>query len=80
VYCKFLAPVRYDDIVIIETSIDDSIKGGMKFGYRLLIESSGKVSATGYTRHACVDRNSRVVRPPKFLQEVAVRVVENTGR
>lgn len=75
VYCKFLAPVRYDDILVIETSIDKSIKGGMKFDYRLLIENSGRIRATGYTRHACVDHKGRVVRPPKFLKEVAARIV-----
>ncbi len=33
VYCKFLAPIQYDDMLVIETSLDTGVKGGMKFDY-----------------------------------------------
>ena len=74
VHCKFIAPIQYDDVLVIETSIDPAIKGGMKFDYKLFVQDNGKVSARGYTKHACVDKNGRVVRPPEFLKKAVARV------
>ena len=70
VYCKFTAPAQYDDVIEIETTIDSSVKGGMKFDYSISREYDDKVVATGYTKHACVNQNGHVVRPPGFLTEL----------
>lgn len=78
-YCRFLAPVRYDELLVVETVIDAGFRGGMKFDYRLRAETEDKPRATGYTRHACVDGGGRVVRPPAFLREVTARVLETGG-
>jgi len=66
-FCKYIAPVKYDDILQIETALDTRIKAGMKFDYTIFSEDGKKNLAKGYTKHACVDRNGRVVRPPEFL-------------
>lgn len=70
VFCKFLNPVRYDDILIIETSLDTRVRAGMKFDYRLLNEDETEPIANGYTQHAFMDKKGRVVRPPAFLRKV----------
>ena len=71
VFCKYLQPVRYDDVVVIETSLDESVKGGMKFDYRLFKEGDADtVIATGHTKHACLDKSGKVVRPPGFIREL----------
>jgi acyl-CoA thioester hydrolase len=75
-HCKFIAPVAYDDVLIIETVIDAGVKGGMKFDYTLLTRDDEKIRARGFTKHACVDRNGRVIRPPAFLREAVARIVE----
>ncbi len=66
-HCKFSSPSQYDDILVIETSIDTRYRVGMKFDYKVFSENHEKLLATGYTKHACVDNSGRVVRPPKFL-------------
>ncbi|MCG6894375.1 MAG: acyl-CoA thioesterase [Desulfobacteraceae bacterium] len=71
-HCRFQSPVRYDDLLIVETTVDPKVRGGMKFDYRLLVEGDERLCATGYTRHACVGADGRVSRPPAFLME-AVR-------
>ena len=73
VHCRFNAPSRYDDILVIETSLDTRIRASMKFDYRVFNENNEKLLASGYTKHACVDRNGRVVRPPKFLMDVIAK-------
>ena len=69
VYCKFITSVQYDDLLVIETSIDPGIKGGMKFDYHLFNDDGQKAVAKGYTKHPCVDSEGRVLRPPRFLRE-----------
>jgi acyl-CoA thioester hydrolase len=70
VHCKFNAPSQYDDILVIETSLDPGVKAGLKFDYRILSEDGAKVLANGYTIHACVNSNGQLVRPPQFLLSV----------
>lgn len=70
VFCKFKSSVQYDDILLIETSIDPKVKAGMKFEYHLSIEDGQGVVAEGYTKHAFMNPSGRVVRPPAFLTEI----------
>jgi acyl-CoA thioester hydrolase len=69
-YCKFNSPSQYDDILLIETSIDKRYRAGMKFDYQIFSENGDKLLASGYTKHACVNGGGRVVRPPKFLLDL----------
>ena len=69
VHCKFTASAQYDDLLIIETTVDHKVKGVIKFDYRILSEDGKTIIAKGYTKHPCLDSNGRVVRPPKFLVE-----------
>jgi acyl-CoA thioester hydrolase len=68
-FCKFRQPVRYDDLIMIETALDESVRAGMKFNYSLLDEGGSVLLAEGYTRHACVNSAGRVVRPPALLTD-----------
>jgi acyl-CoA thioester hydrolase len=70
VHCKFSSPSQYDDVLIIETSLDPGVKAGMKFNYRVFSEDTKKLLASGYTKHACVNSKGQVVRPPDFLLKV----------
>ncbi|MFC1515538.1 acyl-CoA thioesterase [Thermodesulfobacteriota bacterium] len=72
-HCKFISPSQYDDILVIETSLDTSVKAGMKFDYRVFSQNGEKLLARGHTKHACVDRNGKVVRPPEFLAKLKNR-------
>ena len=70
VFCKFHNPLQYDDILVIETSLDTKLRAGMKFDYRLLYEDRETIAAAGYTKHAFLDGNGRVVRPPAYLRKI----------
>lgn len=69
-HAKFTTPAQYDDVIVIETVLDTTVKGGIKFDYRIYREEGGALLAQGYTKHACVDKNGRVVRPPQFIREL----------
>lgn len=65
--CKYAAPAKYDDLLIIETRLDAGYKGGLKIHYRILSQNGETLHATGFTRHAFMNTQGRVIRPPKFI-------------
>lgn len=69
-YCKYSVPARYDDFLTIETSLDSRLKGAIKFDYRIFGEDEKTLLAQGYTKHACLNREGKVVRPPQFIKEI----------
>lgn len=69
-YCKYTAPAKYDDLLLIEATLDPTVKGGVKFLYRIFREDDMALLAQGYTTHPCVNQDGRVVRPPQFIREV----------
>ena len=70
IFCKYAVPAKYDDLLTIETSLDTRVKGAIKFDYRIWSEDGKTLLAQGYTKHACLNRMGKVVRPPAFIKEV----------
>ncbi len=67
VFCKFIFSARYDDLIIIEATIDPAVRAGVKFDYRILLPDGDRLLANGYTKHAFLDARGKVVRPPGFF-------------
>lgn len=72
-HCRFKAPSQYDDLLIIETSLDMGVRGSMKFNYKVYSADESRLLAHGYTKHACVDASGRVIRPPDFILAVIAK-------
>lgn len=70
VYCKFVDSARYDDLIVIETAVDGSLRAGMKFNYRILRKDDEAELVQGFTKHAYVERSGRVIRPPRFIIDI----------
>jgi acyl-CoA thioester hydrolase len=62
---SYRTPARYDDVLTVETTIEDVKRASARFVYRIVRE--GEVVATGHTLHACVDLEGRVRRMPQDL-------------
>ncbi len=74
-HCKYSIPAKYDDILVIETSLDTKIKAGLKFDYKVYSEDGKTLLARGYTKHQC-DNGQREVDPsPKRSKE---KIKENS--
>ena len=69
-YCKYLSPAKYDDLLIIETVLDTGLKSAIKFDYQIFNRDDQTLLAQGYTKHACLNCDGKVVRPPKFIKEI----------
>jgi len=70
VHCKYMTPAKYDEVLIIHSSLDMEMKAGLKIDYRITSEDKQTVHVTGYTRHAFLNREGRVIRPPGFMREL----------
>ncbi len=69
-YCKYVDSARYDDLIVIETTVDNSLRAGMKFNYRILRKDDETELVQGFTKHAYLDRSGRVIRPPRFITDI----------
>ena len=67
VSCRYLWPARYDDLIEVMTSIAEVGHVRVRFCYRVVRKSDGKLLATGETRHAALGREGR---PQRISDEV----------
>jgi acyl-CoA thioester hydrolase len=76
-YCS---PARYDDLVVVEASLAEVRRVSARFTYRVVRGET--LLATGFTVHACVDREGRIRRlPPEFLAQLcAGEAISTDGR
>jgi acyl-CoA thioester hydrolase len=63
----YRTPARYDDLLAVETTLVEVRRASARFGYRILRD--GELVVTGYTVHACVDRDGKIQRMPRELLE-----------
>lgn len=62
--CRYSAPARFDDEVIIRTWVEEANPRIVKFAYEMSIAADGRKLASGYTRHIMVDRQFQRTRLP----------------
>lgn len=65
--CRYKAPARYDELLIIETRIVALRSGVVKFAYRLLRSEGFQLLAEAQTTHVVVDgRMQKRTLPDKY--------------
>jgi acyl-CoA thioester hydrolase len=66
--CRYKSPARYDDELLLETTIVGLRRTVIKFGYRLLRPADNKLLAEGETTHVTVNRSMhKVSLPDKYV-------------
>jgi acyl-CoA thioester hydrolase len=78
--CRYKAPARYDDLIVIETRVSAMRASVLKFAYSVYRAGEGfadgselpeKLLATGETTHVIVDRSlERTVLPEKYANVI----------
>jgi acyl-CoA thioester hydrolase len=67
-HLEYKSPVRYDDLVRVESWLDDVRRVGFTVRHRLYVEETGTFVCRGFIRLACVDRAGKVRPiPPEVL-------------
>jgi acyl-CoA thioester hydrolase len=75
--CRYKAPARYDDEVIVRTHLRNVRESLVHFGYELVRMSDGLVLAEGETTHIVTDAEMKVRAIPQKYMKV---FREATGR
>jgi acyl-CoA thioester hydrolase len=72
-HCRYLAPARYDDEIIIRTWLDEVRRRSLTFGYQILRAEDAKVLAEGETIHVVLDAQGRPrTLPPVYAAGLGV--------
>ena len=84
-HIRFKAPARYDDLLTIETRLDQLKKFSLTFHYRILHKEEGReqprLIARGSTTHAAVDRRGKLSKlPPEILERLSALLGQQTGQ
>ena len=73
--CRYYNPAKYDDLLIVQTSIDLEPSARFKIDYELRVSGQKTIIALGYTIHAFQDTSSgKVIRPPKTFVNLLSKV------
>ena len=64
----YKAPSRFDDLLVVETTLSELRSVSMKFSYA--IRRSGTLIAEGYTRLGCIDAQHKLLRIPDHMRDV----------
>jgi acyl-CoA thioester hydrolase len=69
VRCKYKAPARYDDCILVRTRLRNLRESVIHFDYEILREIDGTVLAVGETTHVVVTSEmSKRALPEQYLQ------------
>ncbi|HEY7166987.1 MAG TPA: thioesterase family protein [Candidatus Binatia bacterium] len=80
VNCRYAQSARYDDLIEIATEISSMGRATFVCGYNIRRAPDGAHLASGSTKHACVDRNGRIVRIPEILLEALKKATTKADR
>jgi acyl-CoA thioester hydrolase len=70
VSCRYYRPARYDERLMIETTLTSLGGVTMTFCYRIYRQDDEFLIASGWTKHACVDLQGEVAKMPPNLKDM----------
>lgn len=66
--CRYRAPARYDDEVLVRTQLKNVKESVIHFGYELVRAGDGTVLAEGETTHIVTDSQMKITAlPPRYM-------------
>lgn len=72
---RYHAPARYEDLIVVETTVQAVASRTVTFGYRITRAGTGERLATASTTLVSIDRTGKVTTLPAPLREVLARAV-----
>ncbi len=65
VQCRYRRPAVYDNLLRIETTVESLSRVALRFNYRICLEGERAALASGWTKHACLGRDRKLLRLPE---------------
>jgi acyl-CoA thioester hydrolase len=63
--CRYLAPARFDEEIIVRTWIESAHRRMVMFRYEMRLAANDCKLATGYTKHLFLDRELKQTKLPE---------------
>ena len=63
-HCRYLAPARFDDEIVVKTWLERADPRLLTFAYEIRLAGEDRRLATGFTRHIILDKAFRRARLP----------------
>jgi acyl-CoA thioester hydrolase len=63
--CRYLAPARFDDQVVVRTWVEKASRRMAMFGYQMRLAADDRPLASGYTKHLFLTRDMRPASLPR---------------
>jgi len=78
-YLRYKAPAFYDDLITIAASLVELKKVSCRFHYRITCSRSDReqLLVKGFTNHACINRQGKLMPFPEEVHERISRVWKN---
>ena len=70
VEADYRASAKYEDIVLVRTTVNELRRASFGFSYEVSREADGAVLCTGSTVHACLGKNGRPTPLPAALAKL----------
>ena len=67
VSCRYKAPAHFEDDILIRTAVGSATDRVIRFIYEIRNQRTGKLLATGESKHVVTDRNHRPARLPEHM-------------
>jgi len=78
--CRYKAPARYDDEILVQTCLRGARKRVLVFGYEVNRQADGQMLAEGETVHVITDRDGRPrALPDKYREMFLAGVKARSG-
>jgi acyl-CoA thioester hydrolase len=68
--CRYQAPARYDDLLVIGTEVQEVSRVRLTFAYQVTRDGETNLLCTGTTVHACMGKNGRPARLPDWVAKL----------
>ncbi len=73
-HCKYKAPARFDDVLVVETWLSGLTAAQMELSYRICREEPGGETPTllaeGHTKLVCIDEDLKPKRIPDIIRNI----------
>lgn len=74
-HCRYKSSLYYDDEIIIETSITKLSRVSVEFTCRIFHKDTGKLAAEGYTKHAFISSDGKLLKVGNPLQAALREII-----
>ena len=76
-HCNYLAPARYDELILLETWVSHVGTKSIRFDYQIIRMDRSQVIARAHSVHVCTDKSGKSKPIPPELKPILEKSMES---